>query len=296
MIVKPRLGRGLEALFNNAGSAIVGSEGPISLAGSSMVPISKIQPNPFQPRKSFDEDELNQLAESIKNHGVLTPLLVRSAGESYQLIAGERRLRAAQRAGLSEVPVFVRELDDQQLLEAALVENIQRSDLNPIEKAHGFKDYLEKYGVTQEVLAQRLGMDRSTISNLVNLLNLAAEVQDLVRVGQLSLGHAKVLKGLSDPAQQVVLAKEVISKALSVHALESLLRQQRADQNLAAPKEKSGTERTAHVQALEDELRQKLALRVEIKVRSKDKGQIVLTFDSNDDFERLVDVLRGNSR
>lgn len=292
MMTKPRLGRGLEALFNNAGTAIMDSS-PVSLAGTTMVAIAKIQPNPFQPRKSFDQDELAQLADSIKTHGVLTPLLVRAVGDQYQLIAGERRLRAAQHAGLLEVPVFVREMDDRQLIEAALIENIQRSDLNPIEKAQGFKNYLEKYGETQEVLAQRLGIDRSSISNLVNLLNLPAEVQDLVRLGQISLGHAKILKGLSDSGQQISLAKDVIAKALSVHALESLIKQSRAETANPIAKERvTGEGRTAHVQALEDELRQRLAVRVEIKVRGKDRGQIILGFDSNDDFERVLEILR----
>jgi ParB family chromosome partitioning protein len=285
------LGRGLDALFNSA--SVAAAEMIERHSGTSTVAISKIHANPFQPRKSFDEDELQQLTDSIKNHGVLTPLLVRAVGDHFELVAGERRLRAAQRAGLIEVPVFVREMDEQELIEAALVENIQRTDLNPIEKAQGFRDYLEKYHVTQDVLAQRLGMDRSSISNLVNLLNLPAQVQDMVRVGQLSLGHAKLLKGLSDSDQQISLAKETIAKALSVHALESLIKQQRMGETTPETREKSKPyARTAHVQGLEDELRQKLATRVEIKVRSKDKGQIVLTFDSNDDFERLLEVLR----
>lgn len=292
-MMKPRLGRGLDALFNAAGSSIVGSDGPEALTSTALVPLQKIHANPFQPRKSFDQEELAQLCESIKNHGVLTPLLVRASGDHFQLIAGERRLRAAQLAGLAEVPVYIRDLDDRELIEAALVENIQRTDLNPIEKAQGFKDYLEKYAVTQEMLAQRLGMDRSSISNLVNLLNLPTDVQDLVRTGQLSMGHAKVLKGLPDASQQIALAKEVIARALSVHALESMIKQQRAEAVVRADHEKpAAASRTAHVVALEDELRQRLSLRVEIKVRSKEKGQIVLSFDSNDDFERLIEVLK----
>jgi ParB family chromosome partitioning protein len=282
---KPRLGRGLDALIS-------GAEPPATAETVRVAP-GRIQPNPHQPRKAFDDDELVKLAESIKSHGVLQPLVVRQAGDGYQLIAGERRLRAAQVAGLDAVPIHVVDFNDQQVLEAALVENIQRSDLNPIEKAQGFKEYLERFGMTQEQLAERLGLDRTTISNLLGLLNLPAEVQDWVRVGQLSLGHAKVLKGQSGAERQVALAKETIAKSLSVHALEHLAKQQK-DESVksepAAPKEAPA--KTAHVQAIEDQLRQQLATRVQIKLKSKDKGQIVLGFDSNDDFERLLDVFR----
>jgi ParB family chromosome partitioning protein len=292
MTNKPRLGRGLDALFNKPANGSAETEvshlGPITL-----VAVSKIQLNPFQPRKNFDEDELLQLADSIRNAGVLQPLLVRPLGENFQLVAGERRLRAAQLAGIAELPVYVRDFDEQQLFEAALVENIQRSDLNPIEKAQGFKSYLDKFQMTQEQLALRLGIDRTTITNLVGLLNLPPEVQDRVRSGQISLGHAKVLKGLSEPDRQVALSKEVITKGLSVHALEALLKQRREEPPTTEQAEKpANAEKTAHVQAIEDELRQKLALRVAIKLRSKDAGQIVLNFDSNDDFERLLEVLR----
>jgi ParB family chromosome partitioning protein len=256
------------------------------------IAIGRITLNPYQPRKSFDEDELQSLTDSILAHGVLSPILVRPVGDQYQLVAGERRLRAAQKAGLTEIPVHVKEMDEQQLLEAALVENIQRTDLNPIEKAQGFKEYLDKFQMTQEHLAARIGVDRTTISNLIGLLNLPPEVQDFVRSGALSLGHAKVLKGLIDAQQQINLGKEVIAKSLSVHALETLVKEQR-EQKTAAPAEKPlEVPKTAHVQSIEDELRQKLAIRVAIKLSAKDKGQIVLQFDSNDDFERVLEILR----
>src|SRR5262245_6092593 len=229
MINKPRLGRGLDALFNKPINGAEEAGAASHLGPITLVSISKIQLNPFQPRKNFDEDELLQLADSIKNSGVLQPLLVRPLGESFQLVAGERRLRAAQLAGIAELPVYIREFDEQQVFEAALVENIQRSDLNPIEKAQGFKNYLDKFRMTQEQLAIRLGIDRTTITNLVGLLNLPLEVQDRVRSGQISLGHAKVLKGVTEVDQQINLSKEVITKGLSVHALEALIKQQRLD-------------------------------------------------------------------
>jgi ParB family chromosome partitioning protein len=289
---KSRLGRGLDALLKSA------DEGGTATVTQSQVPVDAIEHNPYQPRKTFDEDELASLSASIRTHGVLQPLVVRQVGERYQLVAGERRLRAAREAGLSRVPVTVVDFNDQQVLEAALVENIQRTDLNPIEKAQGFKDYLTRYHMTHEQLAARLGLGRATITNLVALLELPAELQDSVRVGQLSTGHAKILKGITDPARQVTLGKEIIARGLSVHATEAFLKQfaaeerarnESADDNGAG---RAAPEKTAHVRSIEDELRQKLGLRTEIRVRGKDKGQIILTFDSNDDFERLLEVLR----
>jgi ParB family chromosome partitioning protein len=282
---KPRLGRGLNALIGDTPS---GTGLPTSLA------VTKIGNNPYQPRKRFDDDELLSLSESIKNHGVLQPLVVRKVGNEYQLIAGERRLRAAQLVGLAEVPVHVVTFDDQQVFEAALVENIQRSDLNAVEKAQGFKDYLDKFSLTQEQLGAKLGLDRTTISNLLGLLNLPAEVQEAVRLGQISLGHAKVLKGVADPARQAALCKETLLKNYSVHALELLVKQQKAEAAAPAAEKapREPAEKTAHVKGIEDDLRRRLAVRVEIKVKAKDKGQLVIGFESNDDFERIVEALK----
>jgi ParB family chromosome partitioning protein len=286
---KSRLGRGLDALFSSA------DEGPPPSGILSQVSVDAIEQNPYQPRKEFDDDELASLSDSIRAHGVLQPLVVRQVGERYQLVAGERRLRAARAAGLEAVPVTVVDFNDQQVLEAALVENVQRADLNPIEKAQGFKDYLDRYHVTHEQLAARLGLARPTITNLVALLDLPRELQDAVRVGQLTTGHAKVLKGITDTARQLAVSKEIIARGLSVHATEAYLKQLAVEEK--GPAEGSGNgkhspEKTTHVQGIEDELRQKLGLRVEIRVKSKDKGQIVLGFESNDDFERLLEMLR----
>lgn len=283
---KPRLGRGLDALFEAGNHAPVGDQ--------RMVPIDRIQQNPYQPRKSFDAEELSGLGESIKAHGLLQPLVVRPVGDRYQLVAGERRLRAAQAIGFTQVPVCLVNFNDQQVLEAALVENIQRADLNPIEKAIGFKEYLDRFVMTQEELATKLGLDRTTISNLIGLLDLASEVQDAVRLKQITLGHAKVLKGIKDKARQLELCRDIIGRGLSVHATEALLRQPKPEtSNGSAAPGKSAPEKTAHVQSIEDELRQQLAVRVEIRLRAEDKGQIVLNFDSEDDFQRLLERLRG---
>jgi ParB family transcriptional regulator, chromosome partitioning protein len=287
---KPRLGRGLDALLGGVGQ-------PGDSTPTSSVPIEQIQQNPYQPRKRFDEDELKQLTESVKVHGILQPLVVRNAGDHFQLIAGERRLRAAQAAGLNTVPVHVVAFNDQQVYEAALVENIQRSDLNPIEKASGFKDYLDRFKMTHDQLGAKLGIDRSSVSNLVGLLNLAPEVQDAVRLGQISLGHAKILKGLTDQARQSALCKEIIMKSLSVHALDQLIKQQNAEAGIvpSAKAQKNAAEKvekTAHVQSLEEDLKRRFATRVEVKLKAQEKGQIVINFETNDDFERIMQVLR----
>lgn len=280
---QPRLGRGIEALIPGGNPTSPGDR----------LAVGRIKQNPFQPRKRFDEDELSQLKESIQSHGVLQPLVVRKMGEEFQLIAGERRLRAAQAAGLNEVPVHVVEFNDQQVFEAALVENIQRSDLNAVEKAQGFKEYLDRFQMTHEQLGAKLGLDRTTISNLLGLLSLPREVQDAVRLGQITLGHAKVIKGLTDPARQVALCKEVIMKGYSVHTLEQMVKVQRQDTpDAAVARGANPVVKTAHVAGLETELRQKLACRVDIRQRGKDKGQIVIGFESNDDFERVLEVLR----
>jgi ParB family chromosome partitioning protein len=287
---KPRLGRGLNALLGDAGNT---NDNPPPAAAK--VPVANIRTNPYQPRKRFDDDELQSLTESVKTHGVLQPLVVRAAGDGFELIAGERRLRAAQAAGLAEVPVHLVAFDDQQVFEAALVENIQRSDLNAIEKAQGFKEYLDKFGLTQEQLGGKLGLDRTTVSNLLGLLHLAGEVQDAVRIGQISLGHAKILKGITDPDRQVALCRETVMKNYSVRALELIVSQQRTEEQAGEAPERPArepVEKTAHVKGIEDDLRQRLAVRVEIKVKAKDRGQIVIGFDSNDDFERILDALK----
>jgi ParB family transcriptional regulator, chromosome partitioning protein len=291
METKTRLGRGLSALIGDTNHENASSEGMSQI----MLAVGKIEQNPYQPRKNFDDDDLLNLSESIRTHGVLQPLVVRPSGDHYQLIAGERRLRAAQVVGLSEVPVHIVDFNDQQVLEAALVENIQRTDLNPIEKAQGFKDYLDRYGVTQEQLATRLGMDRTTVSNLVNLLHLPEEVQKALRLEQISLGHAKILKGLNDPKQQIAFCKEITLKGLSVKALELMVKQLKKEEPKEEPEESKPSktvEKTNHVIHLENELRQKFATKFEIRLKEKDKGQIVIGFDSNDDFERVMEMLR----
>lgn len=281
-----RLGRGLDALLAAESHA----------AQPSKAEVSRIKENPFQPRKRFDDDELRQLTASVKAHGVIQPIVVRQIDDHLELIAGERRLRAAQLAGLSEIPVHVVSFDDQQVYEAALVENIQRSDLNAIEKAQGFKDYMTRYGATTEQLGAKLGIDRTSVSNLVNLLSLPGDVQDMVRLGQLTLGHAKILKGVGDKARQSTLARQVTLQGMSVAALDALLKDEKArrehSDETPSPDKPGRAEKTAHVATVENELRQRLSVKVEIRVKAKEKGQIVIGFETNDDFERILEALR----
>jgi ParB family chromosome partitioning protein len=291
---KRRLGRGLDALLGSSGpGGSVVEEAAPGPADLTHLAIDQIERNPFQPRRAFDQDEMAALSQSIRMHGVLQPLVVRSVDGHYQLIAGERRLKAAQEAGLADVPVRVVDFNDQQVLEAALVENIQRADLNPIEKAQGFHDYLERFGMTHEQLATRLGLDRTTVTNLVRLLELPPEVQDAVRVGQISAGHARALLAVPDKGRQVGLCKEIIARGHSVRATEALVKEHKPSATTNPTLSRSpAPEKTSHVQGIEDELRKALAVRVEIRLRDREKGQIVLDFESNDDFERLLEVLR----
>jgi ParB family transcriptional regulator, chromosome partitioning protein len=284
---KRRLGRGLDALLGIAEAA------PEQLE----VAVGSIQHNPFQPRKTFDKEELASLSASVRTHGILQPIVVRPVGDQYQLVAGERRLRAAQDVGLASVPVRIVNFNDQEVLEAALIENIQRADLNPIEKAQGFKDYLDRFHMNHEQLAQRLGLARSTITNLVNLLELASEVQEGLRVNQITEAHAKILKGIKNREQQVALYRQIVAMGLSVKATEQMVREQRdgkqsQDDDSADKEAPEAEKKTAHVKSLEDELRQRLATPVEIRLKAKDRGHIVIRFDSNDDFMRLVEFLR----
>lgn len=294
---KKRLGRGLDALLGEGAAA--DAQQP-----NGEVAVEQIQHNPYQPRKSFDPDELASLCASVRTHGILQPLVVRQIGETFQLIAGERRLRAAQEAGLAKVPVRIVDFNDQETLEAALIENIQRADLNPIEKAQGFKEHLDRFGFNHEQLAQRLGLARSTITNLVNLLELAPEVQDGLRMNQISEAHAKLLKGLKSHEKQVAAYKQIVAMGLSVKGAEALIREQKDGGGKSAGESSSrgsssgssgggsSVEKTAHVRSIEDELRQRFATGFEIRLSAKDRGQFVIDFAGNDDFERILEQMR----
>jgi len=245
-----------------------------------------VVPNPRQPRRAFDDAALGELAASIKANGVIQPIVVRRAGAGYELIAGERRLRAAKLAGLERVPAVVREVDELTQAQMALVENIQRQDLNPIERAEGYHALSRELGLTQAELGTRLGEDRSTIANHLRLLELAPPVRDLVRDGQLSLGHAKVLCGVADPAEQLRLAELVVQQSLSVRNLERIL--------TAAPptEEKPAEEASPYQRDLEANLTKQIGLRVQVRSGgSKAKGKVVIHYGSLDEFDTLLERL-----
>lgn len=286
---KSRLGRGLEALLS-------GPEGGEN-SSAQTAPIDSLVTNPLQPRRHFDEDELASLTASIREQGVLQPVIVRQTDGQLQLIAGERRFRAAKAAGLTEIPIRLVQMDDQQVLEAALAENIHRADLNPIEKAQGFQEHLRRFQQTHDQLAKKLGLARSTITNLVALLDLPQEIQTALQTGQISTGHAKVLKGV-DTERQLALCRETIARGLSVHALEDQVRAKpdagAAETKGAAKSEKGQkTEKSADIKAIEDELRGILSVKAEVKLRGDESGSLVIEFQNNDDFERILDRLRG---
>ncbi len=301
---KRRLGRGLDALFGGSASPSSAeialpaeADAADALAGQawSEVPIAQIETNRFQPRKEFDRESIEALRSSLETHGLLQPIVVRKNGDHFELIAGERRLRAAKEAGWSNIAVHVVDMNDQSVFEAALVENIQRSDLNPLEKAKGFQEYLEKYKVSQEHLAKRIGVDRATVANLIRLLELPPKVQEAVRHGQITFGHARALLSLDEPEQQVALCKEILSKGMSVRQVEATIKEMKSAGTAAAEaaaEPKADVPKTHHVQQIEDELRQRFATKVAIKLKAADKGQVVIQFDNNDDFERILAILR----
>lgn len=293
MSEKRRLGRGLDALLGGAAPTDAVTTTATAMQ-TAEIPITQIATNPYQPRKDFDPEEMAALKSSLATHGLLNPVVVRATESGYQLIAGERRLRAAREVGWENIPVTVVDFNDQKVFEAALVENLQRSDLNPIEKAQGFQEYLQRYKVTQEELAKTLGLDRSTVSNLIRLLELPAAVQDAVRMGQITNGHARALLPLEDMEKQTQFCKEIIAKGLTVRQVEMMVKEMKAAPapTDAPTGEKTIVEKTAHVQQIEDHLRQTFAAKVAIKLKAADKGQIVITFENNDDFERITQVLR----
>jgi ParB family transcriptional regulator, chromosome partitioning protein len=314
MSKEKRLGRGLEALLGSplpapqppapqlsaaAPAASTPTQASDQLPAAPRVSVYDIEANPYQPRRDFDEAEIDSLADSLQEHGLLQPVVVRRVEERYQLVAGERRLRAAIKAGWADVPVQVIEADDRQTAELAIVENLQRKDLNALEKAASFQRYLETYGCTQEELARRLRLDRSTIANLIRLLELPDAVRQAVRSGEISQGHARALLSLGDEQEQVVFCGRIVSEGLSVRAIEGLVQEtvRSADAGTLsvhpadATGGRSAKSPSAHVGALEQELRTALGTKVDIRQTAKGRGRIVVHFSSHDEFERLREFL-----
>ena len=284
------LGRGLRALIPDPPLAETPSADPATPDGApSEVDLDLLRPNPDQPRQAVEEAKLDELAESIRAHGVIQPIVVTKRDEEpgFEIVAGERRWRAAQRAGLLRVPVVVREMPRTRRLEVALIENIQRENLNPIEEATAYRQLGDEFGMTQQQIADAVGKERATVANYQRLLGLPPEVQSDVAGGRLTMGHARAVAGLGDPDEQVAVARRIREGDLSVRAAEELVKQ------AGAPKPERASEKAApdvHVRAAEERLRLSLGTRVRIVQRGK-RGRIEISYASEDELQRLYDHL-----
>jgi ParB family transcriptional regulator, chromosome partitioning protein len=294
---KPRrLGRGLEALISTA--AAPGN------AGSDLqrIPVARIRPNPFQPRRDFDPQQLQELQASLSASGLLQPIAVRRRGDAYELIAGERRLRAATNLGWTEITAVIRDFDDQTLLVLALVENLQRSDLNPMEEARGYQRLIEEFRLTQQQVAEAVGKDRSTVANLLRILSLPESVRRLLETKRISAGHARAILTLADERTMVALANDIVAHGLSVREAEQRARPKKSGGQesskvgaSATPGANSGPADPT-VAAAADELRRHLQTDVSIALTSPERGFLKIAFYSADDFDRLLDLILGNKR
>jgi len=296
-----RLGRGLGALLAPAPVAATAEAADGSVR---RLLIAEIQPNPFQPRKAFKAEELDELAASLKASGLLQPIAVRVAkerggvagpGVRYELLAGERRLRAATHLGWTEIPAIIREVDDRTALTLALVENLQRSDLNPIEEAEGYAQLMQSFALTQQDVADAVGKDRSTVANTLRLLNLPGSVRAMVRDGQLSVGHARALLALGSGQDLTTLARETIAKGLTVREIEALSQDSRAPVKRRKRATKAGKRLDAHGKEIEDRLRRYLQTDVRLSLSARDRGQLSILFYSNEDLERVLELIIGRT-
>ncbi len=288
---KRALGRGLSALLTTRPSSLTADITPDQSTARS-IPIKNIEPNPLQPRTIFNQGSLDELAQSIRANGIIQPLIVRSVNGVIQLVAGERRLRAASLAGLTQVPVVFTDIDDSRLLEVTLIENIQREDLNPLEIAEAYQRLIDELGLTHEQIAERTGKDRSTITNHLRLLRLPASIQQLVADRRLSMGHARALVAIPDAEQQCALAHKVAAESLSVREMERLARQ-----HTATPRESLPPNREKHLDpnwkaALAD-LQRILGTKVTVQLGSKGAGKLEIAFYSHQDLERIYELLVG---
>jgi ParB family transcriptional regulator, chromosome partitioning protein len=296
---KKRLGRGLSSLL---GSEMGGFE-PSALESAELLhlAVDRIDPNPFQPRREFDPAEIAALADSLRQHGMLQPILVRSHGERYQLIAGERRLRAATNLGWTEITAIVREFDDRSMLVLALVENLQRANLNAIEEARGYRRLINDFQLTQQQVADAVGRDRTTVTNLLRILSLPDPVQRMVEQGTLSSGHARALLALSPPNSPLDLANDVVANGWSVRELEQRVRNLGGGQPLQ-PKARQTTDKLQPrptdpaVRRVEDDLRRHFQTDVRLSLSGESQGKIELSFYSGEDLERILDLILGNKR
>lgn len=313
-----RLGRGLSALLGGQGPAGAIADSSQENGGELLPPtadtgsgetrlalVEKVEPSPFQPRREFDAEELNELVGSIREHGVLAPILVRELGDGFQLIAGERRLRACKKAGVPQIPVRVVDVVDQTAFEYALEENLKRTDLNDVEKARAFKRYLDQFQTTKEELAKQLSMSRPALSNLLRLLDLPESVQQAVEKRQISGGHAKAILSLNNEADMVAACGAIQADGLSVRKTEKEVRRLKDAGTDAAGEVGDAPDvipmtpnsrpehATAHVQDIESQLRERFGVNIQIQLSGKEKGRVSIPFADNAEFERVLGLLNG---
>lgn len=278
------LGKGLGAFFSNMEDE---NEEVIQELN-----LKDLRPNPYQPRKNFDQEAIDELRTSIEEHGILQPLVVRKSIKGYEIVVGERRFRAAKEAKLETVPAIVRELSDQQMMEMAILENLQREDLNPIEEGLAYQTLMEKLSITQEEVAKRLGKSRPHIANHIRLLSLPATIQELISSGKISMGHGRALLGLRQKAKLSAIVDKVVKENLNVRQLEKLIQQ--LNENVPRETKKPEVKKDVFIAERENSLRERFGTTVNIK-KTKNKGKIEIEFFSNDDLERILEILDQES-
>lgn len=289
-MAKRGLGKGLDSLIS--AEAVKSTKKDETAQAETFVKITKVEPNREQPRKNFDEDALQELADSIKQYGLLQPILVQDRKEYYEIIAGERRWRAAKLAGLKEVPVIIKDYTDREIMEISLIENIQREDLNPVEEALAYKRLLEEFHLKQDELAERVSKSRTTITNSMRLLKLCDYVQQMIIDGKLTTGHARALISIENEEQQKQLAEQIFDETLSVREVEKRVKELLNPKEKKAKKEEIPKNIQYIYEDVENKLKEKLSRKVAINAKGKNgTGKIEIEFYSNDDFDRLIEAL-----
>ena len=293
-MAKMSLGKGLDALFPpNVNVNTLGDKNEINDASENVIEmkINSVEPNINQPRKSFDDDKIDDLAESIKVHGVLQPIIVTKKGDYYQIIAGERRWRASKKAGLKTIPAIVRDYDERKIREVALIENLQRQDLNALETAKAIKELMEEHSLTQEEIAKTLGKSRSAIANTLRILNLDERVQELVADGKISEGHARTLASIESPQKQYKLAMDIINLDLNVREAEERTRMEKEETTKKSGKKQEVSKLEIIYKDIEHSLKRALGTKVSFKPLTKSKGKIIIEYFSSEELERILEIL-----
>lgn len=286
------LGSGLNVLIPQNNPPKANSENENEAAVDFMVPISKVEPDREQPRKFFNEDALQELAESIKQYGVFQPLLVQKEKDYYKIIAGERRWRAAKIAGLKEIPVIVKELSDQEIAEIQLIENIQREDLNPIEIAEGYRQLIDKYGFTQDELAEKISKSRTAITNTLRLLKLDERVRQMIVDELISTGHARAILSIEDSDKQYEFAQKIFDEKMSVRDVEKAIKNMQKDSKVKKDNQKIDKKTEAIYHSLEENMKQIMGTKVSIQAKNGNQGKVEIEYYSQDELDRIVNMIR----